>query len=179
MAVPATYPDIGVGDLVTADLLTSMLPAAVVKSALTSRTSTTTLAADGDLTGITLGVGTWKIELLLFWSCSVSATQKIKTQWGFTGTWNNPTRGCVGPGNVTTGTPRDAVQEMNVSANATNVDAVYNVQNNALFTTVREMTYLAVVTSPGDLSLQWAQSVSSANPTIVQPGSAFEVRRIA
>src|SRR4051812_23652756 len=108
MVAAPVYPVIGVGDLVTADLLTSMLPGTVVKLVQTSRNTTTSLAADPDLSSITLGVGSWEVELILQWSQNTTATQKIKTQWGFSGTWNTPVRACLGPGDIATGASRTA-----------------------------------------------------------------------
>lgn len=178
MPVAPTYPVIGVGDLVTADLLTSMLPGtSPVKQSATSRTSTTTLTADPDLSGITLGVGTYEIELFLFFSFNATVTQKIVTQWGFSGTWNNPVRGCLGPGadNVSGASISTSVSASSYAANAS---STYNTVNAAQFAHAREISATVSVSAAGDLSLLWAQSASVANATIVQPGSYFRIRQI-
>lgn len=180
MPVPPSFPVIGVGDFVTADLLTSMLPSQVTKLNSTSRASTSTVTADPDLSGITLGIGTYEIEMFILWSQTSTATQRLQTQWGFSGSWNNPTRVCNGPGDVVTGPARTAVTETNFSGNVANVSANYNVQNNSSPTIVREFSATVTVSTAGDFSLLWAQGAgtTSANTVIVQVGSYVRIRQI-
>lgn len=178
MPVAPTYPDIEVGDLVTADLLTSMQPGIVVKPSATARSTTTTPAADPDLAAITLGVGTWEVELTLFFNCATTATQGIRTQWGFSGSWNTPVRWTLGPG--ATGTANATSSDVvNLGGATTAANNIYAVAAGATYACVREVCYTVVVTIAGDLSLLWSQNVSSANATTVQGGSAFKVRQIA
>lgn len=177
-AVAATfYPSLAVGDLVTADLLQSMVPKYYVKPSNQARTSTTTMADDDDLQGIALAVGTFEVELLGFFHLSTTATQKIKTQWAFSGTWNTPIRNIVGPGSAQTAASTDAT-EVNVRAAGSGSDSVYDTSVTTAFTSFREWSANVVVTVAGNLSLQWAQNASSANATNLDAGTMFRVRQI-
>lgn len=178
MPAPTTYPDIEVGDLVTADMLTSIQPATVVKASVTARNTTVTPVADPDLGAITLGVGTWKVELTGLFTCTTTSTQGIKTMWGFSGTWNNPIRAIIAPGNASPGTSPGTIDQMNLAGVAAGSSAAYYVLAGATYVTFREISYTVIVTAAGDLSLLWSQSASSANNTTLQPGSTFEVRQI-
>jgi hypothetical protein len=173
------YPDIEVGDLVTADLLDSMLVKTYTKASTTARNTTTTYADDPELLNISLGVGTWDIELTLFFLLATTSTQKLKTNWAFTGTWNNPIRLVVGPGTAQTGVI-GTVTDMNLGGyTCTGQDAIYDRDTGAGFIGVREVVRNAVVTVAGNLSLQWAQSASSANNTSVCAGTSFVTRQCA
>lgn len=172
------HPSVAVGDLVTADLLQSMVPKYYEKPSTQSKTSTTTLADDTDLQGIELEVGTFEIELLLFYTAQ-TATPNLKTRWGFTGTWNNPDRNIMGPGAGDTGTAANAVGTTNFQGcQAAGQDAVYGIQSNVVFVSARELSMNVVVSAAGNLSLQWAQNVSNANAIRVEGGTCFRVRRI-
>lgn len=179
MPVAPSYPDWEVGDLVTADMLTAALPALLVKPGASSRSSTVTPTADPDLTGITLGIGTWEVELVLFFNQATTDTQGLQTMWGFSGTWNNPIRACVGPPNASPGTTRDSLDKVNLGGFAANVGSKYLVVNGSGYVCVREISATVVVTVAGDLSLLWSQAASVANATSVQPGSYFRVKQIA
>lgn len=177
-AVAATfYPSLAVGDLVTADLMQAMVPKYYVKPSVESRNTTTTLADDSDLQGIALAAGTYEIILLGFFHLSTTTTQKIKTQWAFSGTWNAPVRHITGPGSAQTALTTDAT-ETNLRASQTSVDATYDCSTSTAFSCFREWTCNAVVTVAGNLSLQWAQAASSGNNTNLDPGTSFTVRRI-
>ena len=178
MSATATYyPSLAVGDLWTADLAQSMVPKYYVKPSAESRNTTTTLADDTDLASIALAVGTYEIELLGFFHLTTTTTQKIKTQWAFSGTWNAPVRHIIGPGSAQTAATTDAT-ETNVRASQTSVDATYDCAVSTAFSCFREWTCNAVVTVAGNLSLKWAQSASSANNTTLDPGTTFRVRQI-
>lgn len=179
MPVPPSFPVIGVGDFVTADLLTSMLPSQVSKLNTTSRASTTTYTADPDLSAITLGIGTYEIEFFLLISFTGGTGQRMKTTWGFSGSWNNPVRGCIGPsGAAATPASRDAATEVNFNGALANADSLYQATNNALPLIVRESSSNVTVSTQGDLSLQWAQVTSSVNAAVVQVGSYVRIRQI-
>ena len=174
----ATYPNIEIGDLVTADLLDSMLPKTHSKATSTTRNNTASLANDDELTGIALGVGTWDITLNAFWTCA-STTPKIKTRGGFTGTWTTATRTCLGPGNAQVAGP-EAVTEATFRGYTTDTqDAVYSTSTSVAYSTFVEICRNVVVTVAGTLSLQWAQSTANASNTVMQAGSSFVVRQAA
>ena len=152
-----------------------------IKSSATSRNTTTSYSNDPELANIPLEVGTYEIELVGQFTLATTATQKIKTQWAFTGTWNGGTaaRACFGPGSAQTGNPT-AVTDMFIQALHVNgQDAVYDVAaGTGSYSSFRELAGQVTVTAAGNLSLQWAQSASSANNTTLQEGSYFRVRRI-
>lgn len=157
----------------------ALLPVTYSKAASLDRTSTTTYADDNELAGISLGVGTYTIELIGMFTLSTTTTQKIKTNWAFSGTWNNPVRACLGPGSAAT-TSRTDVAEVQVGAyTATGQDAIYDVAAGSGFSTFREIGAVVTVTVAGNLSLQWAQNASSANATSLKAGTSFIVRKIS
>lgn len=170
----ATYPTILVGDLVTADLLTSMLTQTYTKLSSEGRPSTTTLANDGELSGIALAVGTYHVKLVIRWTVA-NATPDLKTQWGFTGTWNNTSRLTIGPG-LTNVAAATAVTPIRFADAATNADAAYGGLSGPYTST--EEAYDVVVTVAGSLSFKWCQQTSDAGSTTVNSGSTFEVRRV-
>jgi hypothetical protein len=160
------------------DLIEARMPRFTLKTGSTSRNTTTTLANDPDLAGIALEVGTYDIECLIFFT-TAATTPKLKTQWGFTGTWNSSTRLCHGPGNTNVGTA-DVVTPSTFRGYTTDAqEAVYGAAASGAYAAVLETVRGLVVTVAGNLSLKWAQSVSSASATVIQPGSGFKVIKIA
>lgn len=182
MDVVSIFPGIIVygGDIVSADDVVANIPIIYAKDSATPRSSTTTYAADPELQNIPLEVGAYSIELILFFILATSSTQKLKTQWKFSGSWNSPIRACIGPGNVTTGTVPGAVTESTFSGYVADTqDATYNLLAGSQYGVVRESCNTVQVTSAGVLSLHWAQGVSSANATQVNQGTNFSVRKIS
>lgn len=171
----SVYPTYYSGLRLTAALLTAGQPDLTLKTAATPRTNST-LTDDPELAGIPLAVGSWWIRMHI-WASNTVTTGNIKTQWSFTGTWNTPLRHCAGP-DVTTGGPSD-ITEMKLQPFATTTDAVYDLGASAAYTGITEYTASAVVSVAGNLALAWAQNVTNATATNVQPGSFIEVRRIA
>jgi len=175
------FPDIEVGDLVTADLLDSMLPKTFVKASATPRNTTTTLADDPELSGIALAVGTYEIEVVGSFSLTTTATQKIQTKWAFSGTWSGATtrRMCIGAGQTQTTAPT-GVTEANLQSVPLTTAVVYDTAagTGSGYTTFREFSGSVVVTGAGSFSLQWAQSASSGNNTTLQEDSYIRVRRV-
>ena len=172
------YPSLAVGDLVTADLLQGMVPKYYIKPSGENRTSTTTLADDTDLQGIPLDPGTYEIEFLGFMTQATTTTQKLKTRWGFTGTWNNPDRNVIGPGQNQTAAPANVTEANFAGAQAAGQDVVVSTAVTVVFTGWREWSANVQVSVAGNFSLQWAQNSSSANASRLEGGSMFRIRRI-
>lgn len=173
-------PVYAIGQRLTADTLNTLagyLPVTYTKAATTNRNTTTTHAADPELTGIPLAIGVYHIELTLFWIQATTNTQKIKTQWAFTGTWNTPVRAIIGTGTGNTAS-WDATTLTSFGGRTTATDATYNGLLGGQFLVAREVVYNVTVTVAGNLSLTWAQSASSANNTSVCSGTAFEIRKV-
>jgi hypothetical protein len=173
-----TYPVISAGQKITASLLTSMVPNVTVKSTTTDRTSTITLADDPELASIALGVGTWSVEMTIFATTPTTSTQKLATQWSFTGTWNTPIRACFGPGSTNSAARTDDTPAQYNGAGSTTT-VVYGFAASAGFNTIIERCDLVVVTVAGNLGFKWAQSVSSVNATSVKSGSSVRVKQLA
>lgn len=173
----SVYPLIEVGDLVTADLLASMQSQSYTKQTGTARNTTTTLAADPELTGIPLAVGTWDIDLQVF-ATATTSNQAIKGRWIFTGTWAATVRNCSGPGSTNTAVADQVTPANSRGYGTDSQDAVYGMLASTAYSSIRESVRGLVVSVAGTLSYQWAQNVSSANNITVQPGSNFTTRRV-
>src|SRR5258708_3725685 len=98
----AKFPGWTVLKKVDATTLDQCVPNIVTKTAATTITSSTTLANDSELTAVSLAVGTWEIEVMLWVSGATAGN--LKTAWNFaTGTLTGtPNRACVGPGSGNT-----------------------------------------------------------------------------
>lgn len=170
----STFPVYYSGLRLTAALLTAGQIDKIVKTTVTGKTNNT-LANDPELAGVDLGVGQWDIRMLIFASNTVT-TGNLRTQWSFTGSWNNPLRYCLGP---VTATGPSNITETKMSAHSANANSDYDLGATTAYTGVQEMSSTAVVTVAGTLALNWAQAVTNATATNVQAGSFIEVRQIA
>lgn len=174
----AQYPDWEVGDIVTADLLDAMVAKYTYKSSATARNTTTTLTADPELTGIALEVGTFDIEMVIFWTQAATAP-KLKTRWGFTGTISDTIRLCHGPGNNNVAGPQDVTETTVRGYALSSQDAIYSASTSTAYSAVLEKAAGVVVSVAGTLSLNWAQQASNASNVTVQPSSYVKVRRVS
>lgn len=172
----AVYPDIEVGDLVTADLLTSMLPKTYVKAASLGRQSTITPVADNELQNIPLDPGTYEIDFAGNWSQATSVAQGITTQWAFTGTANTPQKIIIGQG-VGDTTAATVATTVNIRAAITTGAVVYN-QSGTGLSSIREIVRNFTVTVAGNLSFNWSQASSQASDTNLAAGSGFKITRV-
>lgn len=172
----ATYPVYYSGLRLTAALLTAGQWDKTIKTAVSTKVNNT-YANDSELSGIALSVGQWDIRMLIFAS-NPAATGDLKTQWSFTGTWNNALRLGIGPGPTNTGAS-DAISPYKARPFATNADSVYGLAASSAYTGIQELSSTVVVTVAGNLALSWAQNTTdAANATSVQPGSYIEIRKI-
>lgn len=171
------YPSLSAG-IIPVSSLQAMIEDVTVKTTSTDRTSTATVADDPDLSGIALGIGTWKVDVLIFATTPVGGTQKFKTQWGFTGTWNTPIRACVGPGSTNTAVRSD-ITPSQFDGMPSNSDCTYGLAASTGFNVITERCDFVVVTVAGNFSLKWSQATSSANLTSLKSGSSVTVRQIA
>lgn len=170
------------GDIILASDINALIaaqPLTYTKTANTARISTTALADDPEILAIPLAVGTYEIELVLFFTLTTSTTQKIKTRWGFTGTWNNTIRACIGPGINQVAAPSTVTDMQSAAYQISGQDAIYDQAAGGTYGAAREYASGVVVTVAGSLSLQWAQVVSTAANTTVQAGTCMRVRKTA
>lgn len=155
------------------------LPRWTTKPTLEARASTTTLTDDDDLSGIPLEIGSFEIEVVGFYTLTTTATQKIQTRWGFSGTWNSTTgiRACVGPGINNTAAPNTVTDTTFVGLQIGGQNAVYDVGVSATWACFREICANVQVTVAGNFALQWSQNASSVNNTTLQSNSFVRVTR--
>lgn len=167
------------GGIIFASDINALAGLVYSKPSGTARNTTITYADDPHLAGIPLAIGTFEIELIGYFTLATTSTQKIKTNWFFTGSWNNSIRACMGAGSAQVA-DRANITEANVGGyTCTGQDAIYDTSTSSGFTCFREISRTVVVTAAGNLSLQWAQSASSANNTTLQTGTCFIVRKLA
>lgn len=169
----------GGDDMVAADIndLLLYLPRWYVKAGSTSRNTTTTPADDPDLAGIALEVGTFEIQMNLYFTMSTTNTQKLRTLWGFTGTWGTTIRTCHGPGSAATTGPDDCAS-VNVRGYTTDTQSAdYGGSTSGAYSAVTEIAMDVDVSVAGNLSLKWSQAASSGNNTNLNSPSAIRVTR--
>jgi hypothetical protein len=168
--VELSYVD-GVTSAIQTQLDSKQTAVDAFKASNTSRTSTTTLANDGDLV-LALTSGTWEYELLVSWRNVTSVTPDLKTAVVYSGTRT------LHIGAVLTYSGSSVGLLMNTSAGslesgfatlASNPDEDYTLIIKGTIT----------VTDAGNLQFQWAQVSSSADATRVNAGSRFTARKIA
>jgi hypothetical protein len=172
------YPDVAAANSFAVEILAEMIPDVYVKASSETRDSTTTLEDDSELAGIPLEVGQYHILVMGFFRSTGSTTPDIKTQWEFSGTWNDPIRLVTAPGPTNTAN-RDAVTPMYMGAVDTDADAVYGCSASGNPSGFREETYNIIVTVAGDMSFRWAQNTSNATATEVLLGTTVSVRKLA
>lgn len=162
----ANYPDITVGDPVTADLLVSMLPQYVYKSSDTSRQSTTTVAADPDLIYNMPAARYYQLQALIVFQSPTTADFK---------------GGLYGPTNATFSGIYHAqdAQTTNTSVGAIYTNAIgftstgtFGGSGGNLTILIEGMLYSG---DGGNLGFTWAQVASVATATIVRTGSYFKL----
>lgn len=170
-----TYPAISAGDDITADLLSSMLPRIIVKSASTTRTSTVTMADDPDLSMTIEANATYFVEFFIRYS-AIDA-EKIQTQWTVpAGAGGN--RGVCGAGSTANQTNLDNIS-MRTGAHAYTTPVTYGTRNST--SNQGYLTETAVLTtssSAGSVALQWAQGTSGSSGTTVASASLMRVTRL-
>lgn len=158
------------GQILTAsDVNTWFVPLAAVKTADTSRASTTTLTADPDLT---LSVGansTYFVELILIYT---GASGVNFFQWDFT----VPTSATYVYSFIyqnSAGTTNVQQQNAGTSGSWANTTGVTN------FLSMEIKGTLTTSSTAGTFALTWAQHASGATNTTLRAGSQMMARRIA
>ncbi len=174
----AKYPNWAVGLDASAQNFADGLPDYYVKEALETRANNT-VTADAELSGIALGVGTYHVRLVALVNNSGSATPDLRTQWTFSGTWNNPNRIAKGPASSNTGN-WDATTPIKFGGVAAGTSAIYGIAASAAWHAIEEEAFNVTVTVAGNLAFAWAQnSTDAVNLTNCQPGSAFVIKKLS
>lgn len=174
----AQYPVITAGVKLTADLLASMLPQYVIKTADTTRTSTAALANDPDLvTGTLTAGGVYDVEFHVIFGALQAAG--IRTAWSVpAGTTGN--RRTLGPGSANATEANANTTEMRWSVVPYATAALYTDPRNAAasLTHLVEKALVTIGATAGPITFQWAQNVSNATGTVVSATSYVTYRQV-
>lgn len=143
-------------------------------------TSVTTLADDTVLQGITLGVGTWEIELEAF--ATGAAGGDIKFDWVFSGTTTLVARGGRGPAPSNTdalGATAQGIRSAGAGGTTNNslASAPGYGTDGTNISLITEKIVL-VVSVAGDLKLRFA-CVAAVASTVLKAGSWVKAHRVA
>lgn len=171
----SNYPTWAAGDPISASMLNYTQGDVIVKTSATSRTTTTTLADDPDLTTTLDANATYLVEFFLH---MVSPTGVlIKTAWtvpsGATGN-----RHVIGVGSSATDANSDNISSRSgVHGFTTSVTYGTRGANTNQIGAVE--TAIVTTTSSGTLAIQWAQVTSSATAAQMSAGACMRVKRVA
>lgn len=176
---------LGGDDMVVADIndLLLYLPRHYTKGGSTSRNSGNhtpgTPSNDPDLASIPLEIGSFEIEVCGLFTLTTTTTQKIRTLWSFTGTWNgNGTiRHCLGPGSGNTAAVDDAASVNTRAYTLSTQSADYDASATSAYAGFREIAMDVQVTAAGNFAFQWSQAASSANNTNFNSPSTVKITR--
>lgn len=136
------------------------------KTVNTSRSSTTTLADDPHLS-VSLSSGTWAISGILMFYGTTTGTQSIKF---FPSVSAVP----AASGLNLSGYVNTAVMNGNLSMTAFNTSVMPSpISTSSAAPDYVNLSGFIVVATPGTLTIQWAQSSSSANATNLLAGSSL------
>lgn len=145
---------------------------AAVKAGNTDRTSTTTYADDPELIITGVPAGTYEVQVYLSFTGTVGGAQGIRYRINSTATvslWRSASSSTLN--NV------PAVE----AAQSGSGSPIYAAAPATISTTGNDyllMRATVVLTTSGDLSVQWAQASSSGNPTRMQAASSFTIRKL-
>jgi hypothetical protein len=169
----AVWPNLYAAQRATADLLTSMLPLHAAKTSATSRASTTTITADPDLQ---LPVEA-NAEYLIHFYFRISGTAAADMDIQFTTPF-----GCTGSYSVTgrlAGSSAADTDPRTSTRIAFNVETQFSTPSTAVAQVSHGAGRLITGPNAGTLSIDWAQTVSSATASVLEQDSWLELRRIA
>ncbi|MFD9368770.1 hypothetical protein ACFWA6_13850 [Streptomyces sp. NPDC060020] len=168
------FPTWSAGQRVTAALLTAMQPVTVVKSANTTRASTTTLASDPHLVLPVTAGATYLLDGFLEYDGNFGGTGDLKLDWtlpaGATIRW-------AALGNASGDTTQkyastSAAAGTTLSVGTYGVAGAGGVRNAA-----SPRGYLTVAGTAGNITLRWAQQSSHATGTTLYAGSWIRLLR--
>lgn len=168
-----TYPIAYVGQPVTADFWNSGQWNYVTKAAGTGITSDATINDDPELSGVSLAVGVYHVEIeLLAQTAAGTATIDLDVAWEFSGTASG-TRMCRGP--AASATNRADTNVTRIGAGLTS-EVTYGLASTA--TACLEESCIMTVTVAGVLDIKWAQNASTAELTTVAAGSFLRWKQV-
>lgn len=148
-----------------------------VKTANTTRASTTSKTDDPDLTASVVANAVYYVEFVLA-AQSSSTTPNINTAWnvpsGTTGL-----KFAHGPTNnaATFVTRTDTNARVSAHGYTTGLDYIIN--GSGVSVAILEKSIVTTGANSGTIAMQWAQNTSNATGTVVEAGSYMYIRRIA
>lgn len=167
------WPDWEVGDLLTADALNGRQSRTVYKTALEQRASTTTLAADSELS-IDVGLYIYVVKAWIFYSSGATDDADLKIGWAI------PTGASIWWANF--GFPAGATSWADLFNSHFNTTASSQTRiQGAVSEGPVGMFMCGIITNPsaeGTLDFLWAQGTSNATPTTVRETSHVTVEPI-
>lgn len=166
MAIPTWV----VGQVLSAsDVNSWLVPQAAYKPGDTSRASTTTLAADPDLTVPVAANCLYWFEAVIVYDGGTQGTSDISIQWSTpastTMAWDVNYKDTSG--NSVTGSLGLATAIVNAGSNGVNANRSISVRGT-----------IDTASTAGSLTLTWAQNTLSGTATRVRTGSAIIMQRI-
>ncbi len=170
-----SYPSLAAGQRITAELLRSMLPQIIRKTADTSRSATATAADDPHLTYAVEANAVYTMHgwIKYFADPTPDIQFKFVGPTGALGEWGwNP------PGSSTAGASGTVGYSIRTESNDINVArAGYGTTNGQMYTPVGGMWRIG--STAGNITFQWAQNTSDAIASIVYTDSWLSFQRIA
>jgi hypothetical protein len=169
-----SYPTLAAGQRLTAELLRSMLPQTVRKTADDSRSATTTFADD---THLTFAVEANAVYVMDGWiKYFADPTPDIKIQFTTpTGTLGEWAWLMPGSGTAATGTVGYSIRTETNDVGGSRTG--YGTSDSTMFTPISGLW--RVGSTAGSITLQWAQNTSNAIATVMYTDSWLRFLRIA
>lgn len=166
------------GDKPTAAQINTFVPLSAYKSASTSRNTTTTPAADADLTIALPASTTWDFDGLLLLTSAANAAGDFMFQF----TWPTAatlSHGAWGLHNVLASGSQSDLEGAATSADSTSPSVLYAAGASTTVTGVFFKGRIIMSTTAGNLAVAWAQFSSNANNTTLNAGSHMTCRQVA
>lgn len=160
-------------------LITELRPVYAVKSATTSRNTTTTVTADPHLSIALPADSQWDIQADLWVSSAANAAGDFRYGWTF------PTGASLDMGShglidtIASGSVGDIDTEVRVSADTSSPSAETSNMASTTATLITPRGRITVGSTAGNLVLTWAQLASNGNNTNLLIGSKLVARRLS
>ncbi len=169
----ARYPEILAGNRITAQLLDSMLPDEVAKTATQGVTSSTTLVDDAELFVAVEASATYHVELFLLHDSDPAGDFKLgwTAPSGATMTWGGHAAGAA-----ETSSAAATTVNMRTRLISETEGGLGGADGGG--TTAFYQGYLITSTTAGNLQFQFAQQTSNAQASNCRAGSILRVRRL-
>jgi hypothetical protein len=143
------------------------------------RTSQTNLANDATpnndavLTGVTLDIGEWHLDVRLL--IIGDAATDFQTNWGFTGTYTGA-KGAMGPG-ITNTAAGTAITPVRMNGSNLGTAITYGTTGTASYFVIESA--IVIVTVAGTWSLMWSQGTTGAQNSALSNGSYVIADRLS